>query len=91
MRAGGKHPPTPSDLHALKKPSPYRVKDMGFDVDNPKGRAKSKIPKYREKQIEWYIEEIDDNAKQFARELNKLPTSEDNRDNIILQENHQQK
>ena len=25
MRAGGKHP-LPPDLHALKKPSPYRVK-----------------------------------------------------------------
>ena len=39
------------------------IKDMGFDVDNPKGGAKSKIPKYREKQIEQYIEEIDDNTK----------------------------
>ena len=26
MRAGGKHPP--SDLHALKKPGPYKVKVM---------------------------------------------------------------
>ena len=60
--------------------------DIGFDVDNTKGGAKSKIPKYREKQIEQYIEEIDDNTKQFARKLNKLPTSEDNQDNIILQD-----
>ena len=29
---------------------------------------------------------MDDNAKQFARELNELPTSEDNRDNIMLQD-----
>ena len=29
---------------------------------------------------------MDDNAKQFARELKELPTSEDNRDNIILQD-----
>ena len=37
-------------------------------------------------QIEQYIEEIDDNEKQFTRELNELPTSEDNRDNIMLQD-----
>ena len=35
-------------------------------------------------QIERYVDEIDDNTKQFARELNKLPTSEDNQDNIML-------
>ena len=40
----------------------------------------------RIEQIEQYVEEIDDNAKQFASELNKLPTSEDNRDNIMLQD-----
>ena len=62
------------------------IKDMGFDVDNPKGGANSKIPKKRAEQIEWYIDEIDDNAKQFARELNGLPMSEDNRDNIMLQD-----
>ena len=33
----------------------------------------------------WNVH-IDDNAKQFARELNELPTSEDNRDNIMLQD-----
>ena len=51
---------------------------------NLKVVQKSKIPKKRIEQIEWYVEEIDDNAKQFARELNELPTSEDNRDNIML-------
>ena len=60
------------------------TKDMGFDVDKPKDDAKSKIPKKRAKQIEWYVDEMDDNAKQFARELNELPMSEDNRDNIML-------
>ena len=29
---------------------------------------------------------LDDNAKQFPRELNKLPTSKDNQDNIMLQD-----
>ena len=62
------------------------IKDMGFDVDKPKRRAKSKTPKKRKEQIEWYVGEIDDNVKQFAMELNKLPTSEDNRDNIMLQD-----
>ena len=37
-------------------------------------------------QIEQYIDQIDDNTKQFALELNKLPTSEDNCDNIMLQD-----
>ena len=60
------------------------MKDMGFDVDKPKSGTKSKIPRKRIEQIEWYVEEIDDNAKQFARELNELPTSGDNRDNIML-------
>ena len=59
---------------------------MGFDVDKFKGGAKSKIPWKRIEQIEQYAEEIDDNAKQFASELNKLPMSEDNRDNIMLQD-----
>ena len=59
------------------------VKDMGFDMDKPKGGTKSKIPKKRIEQIEQYVDEIDDNTKQF--ELNELPTSEDNRDNIMLQ------
>ena len=61
-------------------------KDMGFDVDKPKRGTKSKIPQKRMEQIEQHIEEIDDNEKQFARELNELPTSEDNRDNIMLQD-----
>ena len=62
------------------------MKDMGFDVDKPKSGAKSKIPKKRIEQIEQYVDEIDDNTKQFARELNELPTREDNRDNITLQD-----
>ena len=46
------------------------IKEMGFDMEKPKGGAKSKIPKKRIEQIEWYIEEIDDNAKQLKRKLN---------------------
>ena len=46
------------------------IKDMGFDVDKPKNSTKSKIPKKRIEQIEKYMGEIDDNKKQFARELN---------------------
>ena len=62
------------------------VKDMGFDVDRPKTGTKSKIPKKRMKQIEQYVDEIDDNRKQLASELNKLPKSEDTQDNIMLQD-----
>ena len=62
------------------------MKDIGFDVDKPKSGAKYKIPKKRMEQIEWYIGEIDDNIKQFALELNKLPISEDTQDNIMLQD-----
>ena len=62
------------------------IKDMGFNVNKPKLGTKSKIPKKRMEQIEQYVDEIDDNTKQFARELNELPTNEDNRDNIMLQD-----
>ena len=62
------------------------IKDMGFDVNKPKSGTKSKIPKKRMEQIEQYVDEIDDNTKQFALELNKLPTSEDTQDNIMLQD-----
>ena len=63
------------------------MKDIGFDVDKPKSGAKSKIPKKKMKQIEMYVDEIDDNTKQFALVLNELPTtSEDNQDNIMLQD-----
>ena len=62
------------------------MKDMSFDVDKPKSGTKSKIPKKRIDQIEQYVDEIDDNTKQFASVLNKLPTSEDNQDNIMLQD-----
>ena len=61
------------------------VKDMGFDVDKPKTGTKSKIPKKRVELIERYIDEIDDNRKQIASELNRLPMNEDNQDNIMLQ------
>ena len=60
------------------------IKYMGFDVDKPKGGAKSNIPKKRIEQIEQYVGDFHDNAKQFEMELNKLPTSEDNQDNIML-------
>ena len=62
------------------------IKDMGFDVNRPKSGTKSKIPKKRMEQIEQYVGEIDDNRKLFASRLNKLPTSEDNQDNIMLQD-----
>ena len=62
------------------------IKDMGFNVDKPKSGTKSKIPKKRMEQIEQYVDEIDDNTKQFASELNKLSTSEDKQDNIMLQD-----
>ena len=62
------------------------IKDMGFDVDKPKSGTKSKIPKKRMEQIEQYADEIDDNTKQFASELNNLPMSEDTQDNIMLQD-----
>ena len=54
------------------------MKDMGFNMDKPKSGTKSKIPRKRIEQIEWYVDEIDNNAKQFPRDLNELPTSEDN-------------
>ena len=38
------------------------------------------------KQIEQYVDEIDDNRKQFASELNELPMNEDDRDNIMFQD-----
>ena len=63
------------------------MKDIGFDADKPKSGTKSKIPKKKMKQIEMYIDEIDDNTKKFAWVLNELPTtSEGNQDNIMLQD-----
>ena len=63
------------------------IKDMGFDVNKPKSGTKSKIPKKEMEQIGQYIDEMYDNTKQFARELNELPTtSEGNQDNIMLQD-----
>ena len=60
--------------------------DIGFNVDRPRTGTKSKIPNKRIEQIEQYVDEIDDNRKQFASELNKLPMNEDNQDNIMLQD-----
>ena len=63
------------------------VKDIGFDADKPKSGTKSKIPKKGMEQIEHYIDEMYDNTKQFARELNELPTtSEGNQGNVMLQD-----
>ena len=63
------------------------MKDIGFDADKPKSGTKSKIPKKKMKQIEMYVDEIDDNTKQFASVLNEIPTtSENNQDNIMLQD-----
>ena len=62
------------------------IKDIGFDVNRPRTGTKSKITKKRMKQIERYVDEIDDNEKQFAKKLNELPTSEDTQDNIMLQD-----
>ena len=62
------------------------MKDIGFDADKPKSGTKSKIPKKKVKRIKMYVDEIDDNEKQFAKKLNELPTSEDNQDNIMLQD-----
>ena len=63
------------------------MKDIGFGADKPISGTKSKIPEKKMKQIEMYVNEIDDNTKQFASVLNELPTtSEDNQDNIMLQD-----
>ena len=62
------------------------IKDIGFDADKPKSGTKSKIPKKKMKRTEMYVDEIDDNTKQFASVLNELPASEDNQDNIMLQD-----
>ena len=62
------------------------MKDIGFDVYRPRTGTKSKIPKKKMKQIEMYVDEIDDNRKQFASKLNELPMDEDNHDNIMLQD-----
>ena len=53
---------------------------------NLKVVQKNKIPKKRMEQIKRYVDEIDDNTKQFRRGLNELPANEDNQDNIMLQD-----
>ena len=60
------------------------IQNMGFDVDRPKSGTESKTPKKRMEQIKRCVDEIDDNTKQFTRELNELPTNEDSQDNIML-------
>ena len=62
------------------------IKDMGFDVNKSKSGTKSKIPIKRMEQTEQYVDEMDDNTKQFASVFNKLPMSEYNQDNIMLQD-----
>ena len=62
------------------------MKDIRFDVNKPKSGTKSKIPRKKIEKIAQYVDKTDDNTKQFARELNELLTSEDNRDNIMLQD-----
>ena len=63
------------------------MKDIGFDADKPKSGTKSKLPNKKMEQIKQYIDEMYDNTKQFARELNELPTtSENGKDNIMLQD-----
>ena len=62
------------------------MKDIGFDADKPKSGTKSKIPTKRMEQIKQYVNEMDDNTKQFARKLNELTTNEDNHGNIMLQD-----
>ena len=62
------------------------MKDIGFDADKPKSDTKSKVPRKRMEQIEMYVDEIDDNRKQFVSELNKLLMNGDNQDNIMLQD-----
>ena len=63
------------------------MKDIGFDADKPKSGTKVRYPKKNGTKIEQYIDEMYDNTKQFARELNELPTtSEGNQDNIMLQD-----
>ena len=63
------------------------MKDIGFDANKPRTGTISKIPKKKVKRIETYVDEIDDNTKQFASVLNELPTtSENNQDSIMLQD-----
>ena len=63
------------------------MKNIGFHADTPISGTKSKIPKKKMKQIEMYVDEIDDNTKQFASVLNELPTTRENsQDNIMLQD-----
>ena len=53
---------------------------------NLKVVQKVRYPKKRMEQIEQYVDEIDNNTKQFASVLNESPTNENNQDNIMLQD-----
>ena len=92
-KEGGKYEDILSPTNRWLVPNAYLrifgkkfMKDIGFDVNKSKSGTKSKIPKKGMEQLEQYIDEMYDNTKQFARELNELPTSEDNQDNIMLQD-----
>ena len=92
-KEGGKYEDILSSTNRWLVPNAYLrifgkkfMKDIGFDVDRPRTGTQSKIPKKRIERIEQYVDEIDDNRKQFASELNKLPKSEDTQDNIMLQD-----
>ena len=93
-KEGGKYEDILSPTNRWLVPNAYLrifgkkfMKDIGFDVNKPKSGTKSKIPKKGMEQLEQYIDEMYDNTKQFARELNELPTtSENNQDNIMLQD-----
>ena len=65
----------------------FGKKFMKEYADKPISGTKSKIPKKKMKQIEMYVDEIDDNTKQITLVLNELPaTCENNQDNIMLQD-----
>ena len=93
-KEGGKYEDILSPTNRWLVPNAYLrifgkkfMKDIGFDVNKPKSGTKSKIPQKGMEQLEQYIDEMYDNTKQFARELNELPTtSENNQDNIMLQD-----
>ena len=93
-KEGGKYEDILSPTNRWLVPNAYLrifgkkfMKDIGFDVNKPKSGTKSKISKKGMEQLEQYIDEMYDNTKQFTRELNELPTtSENNQDNIMLQD-----
>ena len=93
-KEGGKYEDILSPTNKWLVPNAYLrifgkkfMKDIGFDVNKPKSGTNSEIPKKGMEQLEQYIDEMYNNTKQFAMELNELPTtSENNQDNIMLQD-----